>query len=298
MEDLDFSQPPTPPVKPAIAPKIPEVEVSPYDPKLALKFFKIAGETESFAAGTRIFAEQDKPGSGFFSKGARVYLLLEGQVALTLKGKPLNLVLPGETFGEIAVISDVPRSATATANKNCRVLSLDEKRFLSSLQQEPGFALMLISMMTQQLQRGVARLLASKQPLPPREGGRGLDQGILGEFRQAMGDPIPTSMKTGDALVSKGALGVCMFVVTEGEVSIALNGQVVERIGPGGVFGETALLGPTSRAATVTAESDGAWIPVSRDAFLRMVKARPAIGIALLRSMSERLQHIGSLLGG
>jgi CRP-like cAMP-binding protein len=36
------------------------------------------------------------------------------------------MVLPGEIFGELAAIADLPRSATATARKNCRALALDE----------------------------------------------------------------------------------------------------------------------------------------------------------------------------
>jgi CRP-like cAMP-binding protein len=43
-----------------------------------------------------------------------------------LKDKPLEMVLPGEIFGELAAIADLPRSATATARKHCRVLALDE----------------------------------------------------------------------------------------------------------------------------------------------------------------------------
>ena len=38
-----------------------------------------------------------------------MYLLTEGQIALTLKGKPLYMMLPGESFGELAIISDAPR---------------------------------------------------------------------------------------------------------------------------------------------------------------------------------------------
>lgn len=299
-DDLDFSKltPAQPTPVPPPVPRAAGAEIQPYDAPAALKFFRIAAETESFPAGTRIFAEQDKPG-GFFAKGSRVYLLLEGEVALTLKGQPVDLVLPGEIFGELSLILDAPRSATATARKNCRVLALDEKRLLASLQQVPEFALMLVGIMAQRLRRSVERLLARQAgPLPPREAGSGLDKKALDELRHAMGDPLPTPMKAGDALITKGALAATMFVVVTGQVSIAVDGHVVERVGPGEIFGETALLGAASRAATATAESDGAWLAVTRKDFLALVKARPAAGLALLRSMSERIRHITGSLGG
>lgn len=298
MDDLDFLQPPPSPAHPAPTPKPALAEPSPYDPRLALRFFQIAGEAETFAAGAGIFAEQDKAG-GFFSKGARIYLLLEGEVALTLKGKPLSMVLPGEIFGELAVITEAPRSASAIARKNSRVLSLDEKRFLSSLQHVPEFAFMLIGIMAQRLRHSVDRLLSCKViPASPRQGGSGLSTDMLADFRRAMGDPTPTPMKAGEAIVTKGAVGVSMFVLVAGRVSVALGDRVIETIGPGETFGETALLGPTARAATVTAATDGAWLPISRDGFLQMVKTHPAFGVALLRSMSERIQYNNALIGG
>jgi CRP-like cAMP-binding protein len=300
MEDLDFSQPAPAAPKPAAVkpPPPPGSGVNPlYNPALALKFFQIAGEAESFPAGTTIFAEQDKPG-GLFAKGARVYLLLEGEVALTLKGKPLNLVMPGELLGELSIITGAPRSATATARKNCRVLSLDEKRFVSALQQLPEFSFMLVSIMAQRLVHGVDRLLASRKgPMPPREGGTGLDGTQLIELKRAMGDPTPTPMQAGDAIVKKGAVGVSMFVVTAGRVEISVNDRRVETVGRGETFGETAVLGPNVRAATATAVSDGAFLAISREAFLRVVRANPALGIALLRSISERVQHMDAFLG-
>lgn len=293
MDDLDFSSPAAP-VAPAATP-VAAKEVAPYDPQCALRFFKMAGEVESFSAGTQIFAERDKPGK-FFSKGLRIYLLLEGEVALTLRGKPLNLVLPGELFGELALISDSPRSATAIARKNSRVLSLDEKRFLLSLQQDPEFAVMLISSMAQHLRFSVERLLAANRPQPPRSGGQGLGKAMLADLRRAMGDPTPRPMKAGDVLLKKGAVGVSMFVVVAGRIAIAIEGVVVEYVGPGEVFGETALLGPSTRGASATAETDGSWLSLSRDDFLQMVKTRPAFGVALLRSMSERIQYLSELM--
>ncbi len=95
MDDLDFSGKPAsaPAPKPVAKPKPPSEPASLYEPRLALEFFKIAGTLEQFPAGKQIFAENEKAG-GLFSKGARIYLLLDGDVTLTLKGKPVELVLP------------------------------------------------------------------------------------------------------------------------------------------------------------------------------------------------------------
>jgi len=289
MEDLDFSgKPAAPAPKPVAKPTPPAEPVSLYEPRLALEFFKIAGTLEQFPAGKQIFAEDEKTG-GFFSKGARIYLLLDGDVALTLKGKPLELVLPGEIFGEMAAIAEVPRSATATARKSCKVLSLDEKGFLQALQQMPEFALMLMSVMAQRLRRSLAKIAGGKAKVPALER-------TLAELQHALGDPVPAVANPGQTVVTKGAVGACMFVVTKGCIAISVDGTIIERVGPGGTFGEMALVERAGRAATATAETESAWLLIARDAFLSMVKSKPAFGIALLRSMAGRVQHIGSLL--
>ena len=104
MDDLDFSYlaPAAPAAaKPAAAPvsltatQIPARSVPlPQDPQMVMRFFGTSGETETVEAGTALFNEGEKP-TGMFAKKARMYLLLDGQIALTLKGKPLHLVLPG-----------------------------------------------------------------------------------------------------------------------------------------------------------------------------------------------------------
>ncbi|KAF0166610.1 MAG: Crp/Fnr family transcriptional regulator [Rhodocyclaceae bacterium] len=297
MDDLDFSAKPAAPApKPAVKPIPPGEPASLYEPRLALEFFKIAGTLEQFAAGKPIFLENEKT-AGFFSKGARIYLLLDGDVTLTLKGKPLELVLPGEIFGEMAAIAEVPRSATATARKNCRVLSLDEKAFLQSLQQMPEFALMLMSVMAQRLRRSVAKLAtAKKSSVAALVQNNSLDKKMLVELQHELGDPSPTVAQTGQNVVTQGGTGACMFVVIQGRIAISVDGLVIEHVGPGGIFGEMALVDRIGRAATATAETESAWFLIAREPFLSMVKSKPAFGIALLRSMAGRVQHIGSLL--
>ncbi len=297
MDDLDFSgKPAAPAPKPAVKPAPSSEPASLYEPRLALEFFKIAGTQEQFPAGKQIFVENEKS-SGFFSKGARIYLLLEGDVAITLKGKPLELVLPGETFGEMAAIADIPRSATATARKNCRVLALDEKQFLQSLQQKPEFALMLMSIMAQRLRRSLTRLAAGgKSSVTALVQKNSLDKKMLAELQHALGDPVPTAARAGQNVVTQGALGACMFVVTKGRIAISVDRVAIEHVETGGVFGEMALVERAGRAATATAETESAWLLIARDAFLSMVKSKPAFGIALLRSMAGRVQHVGSML--
>jgi CRP-like cAMP-binding protein len=304
MDDLDFSgdQKPTPPPPPPPAPAAkappPSEAASLYEPRLALEFFKLGGIQEQYPAGKQIFVENEKT-SGFFSKGARIYLLLDGDVTLTRAGKPLDLVLPGEIFGEMAAIAEMPRSATATARKNCRVLSLDAQQFVASLQRMPEFALMLMSVMAQRLRRGVARLAtAKKAAVEALEHTHTLDKKMLAEMQHALGDPTPTTAAAGKTVVTQGAVGACMFVVVEGRIAISVDGAVIEYVGPGGAFGEMALVDRSGRSATATADTDSAWVLIGRDQFVAMVKARPAFGIALMRSMSARVLHIGKLLGG
>lgn len=272
------------PARPVEAP----AEPLPYDPDLALRFFRTAGNQETVAAGARIFAEGDQ--GGLLSK-SRVYLLLEGEVAMTLAGKPLAMMLPGDTFGELAVIADAPRTATATARKNCRLLSLDQKQFLSSLKPVPEFALMLISMMAERLRRSLEKLIATgAAPPAPSTRTQSLSRADVAEVASIIGKTAPTAMKAGDALIAKGAIGAMMFVLVRGQVATAIDGRVVEYLGPGGIFGETAMLGKVRRGASVTAETDGAWLELTKADFLKVVATNPAIGVALLRSMSERIR--------
>src|SRR2546430_10764356 len=146
MEELDFSRPPRDPVR---APA--------YDPAVALEFFRSAGKQEDVPAGARIFSENEKA-SRFFLQSDKMYYLLEGEVTLVAKGKPVRTVTPGQVFGEWAAVSEAPRSATAIAGTACRVIALDDKALRSALAKKPEFAIMLLSMMIGRLRGMLAEM--------------------------------------------------------------------------------------------------------------------------------------------
>ena len=101
MSDLDFSKPVGEPRKASV-----------YDPAVAMEFFGSAGKTETVAQGTTIFAENEK-GSRLLLQRDKMYLLLDGEVNLIAKNKVIGIVRKGEIFGEMASISQTPRSAAA-----------------------------------------------------------------------------------------------------------------------------------------------------------------------------------------
>ena len=293
MDDLDFSAKPASRLDAAAHATAQVASQSPlYQPALALEFFRTAGTLEEKPAGKPIFSENEKAG-GFFSKGARMYLLLEGEIGLMIRNKFFGVVKPGHVFGELAVIAGLPRSATAMAKINCRVLSLDEKQFHAALEKKPEFALMLMSTMVQRLRESIAKLGASSSAAgAPAERSDILDRKALAGLQQGLATGEPADFPAGKVIMSAGAVGAFMYVVLEGRVAISVGSSVVERVGSGGMFGEMALVDRSARAATATAETDCKLLPINRTDFLELVKAKPAFGASLLKSIAVRMQQL------
>jgi len=96
--------------------------------------------------------------------------------------------------------------------------------------------------------------------------------------------------------MQEGTAGALMYVVLEGRLAISIRGGIVGRAGPGGVFGEMALVDQSVRAATATAETGCALLAINRAAFLQLVKTSPEFAESLLGSLAERLRLLTSRL--
>jgi len=119
-------------------------------PNLFLNLFSDK-EATSFAAGQFIFKAGDP--------GETMYIITEGEVdILDGSGTALDTAGPGSIVGELALIDDEPRSATVVAKTDCRLVSLDRKRFQYMVQETPFFALAVMKVLADRLRKTSAKI--------------------------------------------------------------------------------------------------------------------------------------------
>ena len=271
--------------------------VATYDPEVALQFFRAAGKTAQIAEGERIFAENER--SIPLIRRNKMYLLLKGEVGLVAGRKSIGRVRPGEIFGEMAIISDAARSASAVARTACRVIELDDTAFQAALRKKPDFAVMMMSVMIHRLRGTIAELrknnaLSAEAALKESAA---FDPKVLAELVEGLSEDAPVFYQQGSSIVAEGQKGMRMYAVIEGRVRVSIGGLPVERLGPGGVFGEAALIDASAtRIADAVAEEDATLQPISRKAFLALVKMSPEFGQTMLSSLASRLRYLTARL--
>jgi CRP-like cAMP-binding protein len=100
-------------------------------------------ETRVVKAGGTIFREGDE--------AQELFVVKSGQVRIQLGNRTLAELSANDIFGEMALIDNEPRSATALAVTDVELAPVSEKQFLFLVSQTPYFALKVMRVLAQRL---------------------------------------------------------------------------------------------------------------------------------------------------
>lgn len=112
------------------------------------KISGIRGERIASTDGGVIFLKGDP--------GEHAYVVMRGRVEIREGGQVLEIIEPGGLFGEMAVIESEPRSASAVAIGTTELAVIDRSEFERLVVDEPGFALMVMRLLSRRLRMTLA----------------------------------------------------------------------------------------------------------------------------------------------
>lgn len=98
------------------------------------------------------------------------------------------------------------------------------------------------------------------------------------------------TVKAGEALILKGEMGTCLYVIVDGELRVHLGDRTVATSGAGDVTGEMALLDAEPRSASVSAVTQARLLQLEQEPFYQLLAANPQVSHELLRLLSRRLR--------
>ena len=93
-----------------------------------------------------VITREGRPGREFF-------VLISGTASVTKKGEKVAELGAGDWFGEIALLTDTPRTATITATSPVDVLVITDRRFRQVVETMPSIALKILASVADRLGR-------------------------------------------------------------------------------------------------------------------------------------------------
>ena len=119
-----------------------------------LRYVAQALEDDVFFAGERVFDINDQ--------GDHLYVITVGKIGISIDPDPAKKEFvaylgPGEAFGEMNLVDDLPRSATAHVIEDTRVLSLEKSRLNGLLLSYPEIGVGIMRALSLKIREGHAR---------------------------------------------------------------------------------------------------------------------------------------------
>lgn len=126
-------------------------------PEADLKLLSALSEIRAYPGGEDIVTEGDF--------GDAAYVLLEGEADVFTSSRTdavlINRIMPNELFGEIAILCDIPRTATVRAREAAKALRVSRETFTKIAQERPEIAIELARVLALRLEAVTASFVAA-----------------------------------------------------------------------------------------------------------------------------------------
>jgi CRP/FNR family transcriptional regulator, cyclic AMP receptor protein len=110
---------------------------------------KLSFDIRRHLAGEAIF---QKGGVGF-----EMFFVKQGEIELRLGERVLATLARGDIFGEMALVDDSTRSASAVALSDAEIVPVSEKQFVELVREAPSFAIDVMRVLAQRLRSETKR---------------------------------------------------------------------------------------------------------------------------------------------
>jgi cAMP-dependent protein kinase regulator len=226
-------------------------------------------------------------------RGDALYVIAEGTVGVVDEGPPrrgITKLRDGDFFGEMALLSDQPRSATVIALEDVELIRIDRQVVKKLIVTDPEVLPVLLRFFRD---RSVERLLATN-PLFTVLSAKDRDA-LRSRFRFL-------EVEAGASLVDEGerAEGLIVLLAGQAEAVRTQNGKEVAIgvLGPGDIAGEMSILMESPGIATVRATEKCFAIELPGEVFLTIVKSRPKAKEFIDKVIQRRAAQVKAILSG
>ncbi|XP_066851359.1 cGMP-dependent protein kinase 1-like isoform X3 [Anser cygnoides] len=201
--------------------------------------------------GDTVLAEGDE--------GTAMYIVAEGQLSVTQRGRQLRTLGPGDVFGELAILYHCKRTATVQALSPVRLWAIDRQRYRA--------------ITTSSAKQRRAKILDSLRTVHWLQD---LSDSHLSKLLDAMEE---CSFAPGHVIIREGDKGESFYIILKGQVRVSrrVDGQekLLRVLGAGEHFGELSLLENIRRTATCQAQGHVTCITVAKEDFLEIIPFCP-----------------------
>jgi CRP-like cAMP-binding protein len=210
--------------------------------------------------------------------GDALYVIVEGEVSVSAEGPPrveMARLGPGSFIGEVALMTDQPRSATVSATVDSELLRIDRKTLASVLSAHGEVLSALLRFVRDRLVDRWMRTSPLLRPFPESERAH-----LANRFSFLECDP-------GSKLLGAGQKPDGLYIVLAGNFSVRRGGKDIVTLGPGDLIGETALLSGGAFRSDVMAKGKALALCLPAADFREMIMTHPHV----LEYIGEAAEH-------